>query len=288
MSAPLRLPIRVLVKGPSTVCWMSWMGGPRTDFIFPRVIEERFCAEGRPADVRAVTMPSLQAKTILADWQEEVLGFSPDVIALTYGQQEVIHLFLPRWLERHANSERARPRPLSRLYRARVLRPTWKLLTRLQARLDQRWPSSLRARSRRYVVATLEQYIGKVQRIGSPMVLVMEFLAPAQRQSDWFPGMAARLELMNAELRAMVERIDLPHVRWFTLTDLVNELYDGSVDLATPDGFHYTPELHRAIGNKMASVIAEWAETQPHLATPGADAESAAEQARTTTGRTTS
>lgn len=271
MPTPLRLPVRVLVKGPSTVCWMSWMGGPRTDFTFPRVIEERLLAEGRPADVRVVTMPSMQTRSILTTWQEEVLGFSPDVITLTFGQQETIHLFLPKWLERHANSQRARPRMLSRLYRERLLRPAWKALARLQAKLDERLPGDLLARRRKRVIADLEEYIRHVQRVGSPMVVLMEFLLPAKRQRDWFPGMAARVELINADIRAMVERIDLPQVRWFTLNDLVDELYDGSVDLATPDGFHYTPELHRAIGTKMAALISEWAETQPHLATPRAE-----------------
>ena len=49
---------------------------------------------------------------ILKTWQQEILGFSPDVIVLVYGYVETIHLFLPRWLERHANSWKAKPRRL--------------------------------------------------------------------------------------------------------------------------------------------------------------------------------
>ena len=65
MSSPLPLPIRVLVKGSSTVNWTSWSGGPRTDFIFPRVIEERLLADGRPCDVQTVTMMSGKTSKIL-------------------------------------------------------------------------------------------------------------------------------------------------------------------------------------------------------------------------------
>jgi hypothetical protein len=38
MSTPLPLPMRVLVKGASTVLWISGMGGPRKEFTFPRAL----------------------------------------------------------------------------------------------------------------------------------------------------------------------------------------------------------------------------------------------------------
>ena len=39
----------------------------------------------------------------------------------------------------------------------------------------------------------------------------------------------------------------------------------GDIDRATPDGFHYSVDMHRAIGTKLAGVIAEWADGQPHF-----------------------
>ena len=79
---------------------------------------------------------SEQTRNILGTWEEEVLGFSPDVIVLVYGHYETLHLILPRWLERHANSLKARPRRLESFYRRRILQRVWMLLARLQARLD--------------------------------------------------------------------------------------------------------------------------------------------------------
>ncbi len=268
MSTPLRLPIRVLIKGPSIVNWTSWMGGPRTDFTFPRVIEERFCAEGRPAMVEAITMTSEQAKKLTLTWQREVLGFSPDVIVLSYGQFESVHLFLPRWLERHANSLKARPRTISRIYRKSVVRPVWKVLAQIQAKLDARLKPTLRRSRVRTVPLDMEAYIKQVQKVASPMVIVMELIPPAERQRTWFPGMTARIEMMNEANRAMVERVNLPDVRYCTVNEILEERFGGDLEVATPDGFHYSPELHRAIGEKLAGIIADWAETQPHLATP--------------------
>jgi hypothetical protein len=260
-----RLPLRVLVKGASTVNWVSFMNGPREDFTFPRALEAELLRRGRPAEVRAITMTSEQTKTVLLTWQREVLGFSPDVIVLVYGHYETIHLFLPRWLERHANSLRSRPRPWTNLYRQRVLRPTWMLLARLQAKLDTVLDPTLRRNRPRHVAADLEAYITHVQKVGSPLVFVFELLPPAERYRSWFPGMARRIEVMNQALADLVRRVDRPNVRYFRVSELVAKHAEGDVNLATPDGFHYTPELHRQIGIALAHEIEEWASTQRHL-----------------------
>ena len=263
MPAP-PLPIRVLVKGASTVNWVSWMGGPRSDFTFPRAIEQYLAEGGRPSEVRAITMTSEQTSKILGTWQREILGFSPDVIVLVYGHYESVHLFLPRWLERHANSLKAKPRRLSMLYRKFVLRPSWMLLARLQAKLDSILNPTLRSGRPRKVAADLECYIGHVQKVGSPLVILFELLPPGERYRSWFPGMVPRIEAMNAAISDMVARVDLPNVRYFRVAELADKFAEGDVE-ATPDGFHYSPTLHREIGIALGQQIAEWADTQPHL-----------------------
>ncbi|MDT0202579.1 hypothetical protein [Nocardioides sp. AE5] len=260
-----KLPLRVLVKGASTVNWISPMGGPRTDFTFPRALEERLLADGQPCQVQTITMTSEQTSKILSTWQREVLGYSPDVIVLVYGHYETIHLFLPRWLERHANSLRARPRLWNRLYREKLLRPVWMALAQVQARLDRIVPT-IRANRPRHVVADLERYIGHVQQAGSPLVYCFELLPPTERFRSWFPGMAERIGIMNNAIADMVERIDLPHVRYFRVAPIADRVSGGDPELATPDGFHYSPDLHRAIGDALAEDIGAWAATQPHLA----------------------
>lgn len=258
------LPIRVLVKGASTVNWTSFMGGPRSDLAFSRVAEQHLLAAGRPAKVTTRSMPSEQASTLLGSWQEEVLGYSPDVIVLVYGHYETLHLFLPRWLERHANSMRARPRRIGTFYRTTVLRPLWKQLARLQAFADRVVPSTVRHRQRQ-VVADVGRYIEHVQQVASPLVLVFELLPPHGRAAGWFPGAGERMSVMNEALEQMVARIDRPDVRWFTVRDLVADRLGGAVALAQPDGFHYTPDMHRWVGEKLGATIDAWAEGQTHL-----------------------
>jgi hypothetical protein len=80
--------------------------------------------------------------------------------------------------------------------------------------------------------------------------------------------MSARIAVMNDALAAMVRRVDRPNVRYFKTSEMVNKYADGDVDVATPDGFHYSPYLHRQIGAALAREVLEWADTQPHLQLP--------------------
>lgn len=266
MSTSHSLPVRVLVKGASTANWVSWMGGPRDNFTFPRAIEARLLADGQPCTIQAITMTSERTKTILSTWQREVLDFSPDVIVLVYGHYESIHLFLPRWLERHAHSLKAKPRRASRVYRRLVVRPVWKALAQLQAKADSMLDPTLRRNRPRHVAADLERYIAHVQKVGSPLVYLFELLPPCARYQVWFPGMARRIDVMNETIEAMVGKIGKDNVRYFRVSDLVREHAGGDLALAAPDGFHYSPEMHRHIGNALALEIEDWASTQPHLA----------------------
>ena len=267
MPTSLPLPLRVLVKGSSLVNQVSWMGGPRTDFTFPRALEEQLLSDGRACDVRTITAMAEKTSPIHRTWQQEILGFSPDVIVLVYGYIETMHLFLPRWFERHANSWAAKPRRLGFIYRKTILRPTWKLLARLQMWLDRFVPTLRPGRPRR-VVADLEKYIAQVQTVASPLVILFELLPPVQKYRHWFPGMSARIAIMNEAMAATVARVDKPNVRFFRVNPLVDEYCGGDLDVATPDGSHFSPEMHRYIGTALAREIGDWAETQTHLARP--------------------
>lgn len=268
MPDPLPLPIRVLIKGPSSVNWTSFMSGPRTDFTFPRVIESELLAAGHPAEVRAFTVPSQLGRSALRTWEKEILGWSPDVIIMTYGQYESVHLFLPRWLERHANSLKARPGKVRQLYRTKVLRPFWMTLAHLQCWLDKRVDPNILSWRPRQLAADLRQFITQVQQVASPLVYVMEVPPPATRREVWFPGMAGRVEVANRLHREMVEGIGKDNVRFFRTNDLITKHVDGDLDRAIPDGFHFSPEMHRVVGRELAQEILEWASGQPHLQLP--------------------
>lgn len=266
MPEPLQLPIRVLVKGPSNVCWMSFPGGPRADFTFPRALEAELLEAGRPSTVRAITVPSEQAKATLRRWEAEVLGFSPDVIVLTYGHYESVHLFLPHWLERHANSLKARPGFFRERYREYVLRPVWTCLARQQARADRsRIAGRTKSVRARRTVRDIARFVENVQQVSSPLVIIFQVPPPAQRAERWFPGMRDRIAEYNRLAAEYVQRLDRPNVRFFRVTELIEQHAGGNLEAAIPDGFHWTPRMHAIIGGELAREIIKWADTQPHL-----------------------
>jgi lysophospholipase L1-like esterase len=261
---PNRLPLRVLVKGASTVVYTSWMSGPRTDFAWPRVVEAELLAAGFPAEVRCTAMPAELAKQTVRTWQAEVLTWSPDVVVLQYGHMETIHLFLPRWLERHVNSLHERPGVVRSFYRKRILRPSWMVLAKTQRALDKRLPADLLAYKPRRVVADLKQYLKHVCTVASPLVLVCEIPPTGAPYRDWFPGTTQRIATMNQHLEAMVAELANENIRWIPVNSITGAHLEPGQD-ATPDGGHFTPPLHRAVGEAIADVIVDWAEKQEHL-----------------------
>lgn len=267
MTASVSMPIRVLVKGASTAVYISDMGGPRTDFAFGRVLESELLRNGRPAEVRVNAVPSEQTKTVLRTWEREVLGWSPDVVILHYGHYECIHLLLPRWLERHANSNNWRHGRIRTFYRRKILRAVWISLAKLQSRLDGRINPQLFSWRPRRVAADLQRLIENIQTVGSPLVLVMGILPPARKWWSWMPGLRERTAVMNAALQAMTDGFAQPHIRFFRVSDVTDGRL-GEDEEPNPDGGHYSARVHRMIGEALAAEVMKWADTQPHLRLP--------------------
>jgi hypothetical protein len=259
------VPIRILIKGASEVVLLAEPGGPRTDFNFGRVIEAGLLASGRPAQVHVDAVPSAAARLDLHTWQQGAIAWSPDVVVLHYGHYESIHFFLPRWLERHANSWRWRPTRLNRMYRKRVLRPLWVSLAQLQKRVDHRFDSLAFRRRLQRVAVDVGAQIEHLRELGAPLVLVLEVVPPGAIWREWFPGLDERTAFMNAQLEQMVQRFDSPDVRFVRTTpELAARLDPG--EEATPDGGHYSARSHRIVGEVLTREIVTWAQRQPHLA----------------------
>jgi hypothetical protein len=274
MSERSTLPVRVLVKGASTVVWTSWMGGPRTDLAYPRVVEAELRAAGQAADVRVEALPSARTKDALKTWEQEVVPWSPDVVVLHYGHVETIHLLLPAWLEHYANSFSRRPGKLRDPYYRSIVKKVWLGLATGQQLVDRRVDPTIMSNRPRQVAADLERLITRIRTVASPLVLVPDLLPPGPPWASWFPGMGRRTEVMNTTLDALVARLDQRDVRRFRITDVVAGLdLDGD---PTPDGGHFSPTVHRAVGRALAQVILEWSAHQSHLQLPSVNGASVA------------
>ena len=262
-----RLPLRVLVKGSSTVVYASWMGGPRAEMTYPRVAEAEILGAGLPVEVRVTALPAERIRSALRRWHKEVLPWSPDVVVLHYGHADLIHLFLPRWLERHANTLGKKGGPIRSRYRKVVLRPLWIGLAKLQTFADRRLPHPLVTRRSRKVVADLEELIDRVRWAHRPLVLIPNLHPMGAQYRSWFPSIDERMERMNDLVAALVARLDEPDIRVFDVRrHVLDELAEGRDPV--PDGSHFTPAVHRAVGEALGREIAAWARVQDHLVLP--------------------
>jgi lysophospholipase L1-like esterase len=255
-------PLRVLVTGASTVLWTSWMSGPRTDYAFPRALEDELRLRGRAAEVRNVARLGVPVRELFCHWESDVLQWSPDVIVASIGHYETIHLLLPHWYERYSNRVDRRPGRLRTPWQAKVVRPAWKAAAIAQSKLDgSLLPADVRRARLQGVADHYAAYVALCQQVASPAQFVLEVLPPAPRQQAWFPGMVERVGLVNAALRATVQEIDLPHVQYVETSEIAQKLYGDDQTAATPDGFHFTPDLHREVGRALADRILDWADS---------------------------
>ncbi len=264
MSTPAPLPMRILVKGPSTVLLTSMMGGPRSDMVFARVLEQRLHAMGRPATVRNGGVTGWPTRQLFKTWDDEIAGWSPDIVVLQAGHMEIVHSILPRWLERGANTVNRRPGLIRHLYYRRFLRLIARGVLLIQKRTD-RPGHALNKRRLRRAVRDTKGYIKMTTQFASPLILLMEPNWASGAKGEWYRGMKGRADFLSGELKNMIDELDLPNVRFVEISDLMSQFDPGTAEQLWSDGIHFTPEFHRAIGEKLADIANEWAKGQSHL-----------------------
>jgi len=259
-------PIRILVRGSSTVSWIASVKPGRVSHAYPRALETVMHQRGWPTQVRVAAPLAKPSLHILRDADDDIFAWDPDVIILNTGHMENLHLLIPIPIARHVFTRTARPGRWRHLYRRRVLWPMYKVATRIQARLEPALGPWVFGRRRAAVLAHIEQYIHIAQRNGHPLIVIMGLVPPPEPPAE-FPGLASRLETLNEEFQALAERWGGSDVVWFDPSRVLAT--DGPPPVvAMGDGLHYTVEAHENVGKRLAEVVEAWADKQPHLVSP--------------------
>ena len=266
MPAPMQLPMRVLVKGASNVLLTSMMNGPRSDLPFPRVMERELLLGGRVAEVRNAGVLGMPIYEMIETWEEDVARWSPDVVVLAVGQYDILHALLPHWFERGANRFNRRPTLIKRLFfrkftrlAARVVLLTQRLLDRPSLKLDRR---------SRLAIRDLKEYIRITKYVGSPLIILLEIHPPTADKIGWFGGWGRRIAVFNDRMREIAESDETGTVRFVEMMDLAAQFDPGTPEHLWADGIHFNRDMHQVVGQRLAAVAEEWAQTQPHLAHP--------------------
>lgn len=261
VAEPTHAPIRVLVQGASTVIWVARRRGePVRGHAFPRILESALGAAGQPSTVETSVARAQPPTYSLRHWDKEVLAWAPDVVITHYGQADMLHLFVPWWLVRHAQRHRGVPGPLQDLYRRRVLPIAWRALMRFQRFLDGLIGARLFIFRPRRVARQVEELIRRSLDRTETLYLVLDVPVPSPHYQKWFPGMAQRARIMDKALAGVVTKIAHPDVRMFPVAELVrlHEEALGRPGAATPDGAHYSAAMHELIADALCAEILEW------------------------------
>ncbi len=263
MPTPHQLPLKVLFKGPSTLVWTSMMSGPRSDMVFPRVMEAELLAGGRSVDVWNAARNGWLTRDLFATWEEEISSWSPDVIIMTPVHMECIHALLPPWLERGANAVNRRPTLWSKLFYRKFLRGLARMVLHIQKRIDG--PGRFQGRVKRGLRDT-DGYLRITKQVGSPLVILLEVHTITRARKAWFPGFQARADLLNDGLRQLAERHE--NVEYMRVVDLMEQFDPGEPEDLWADGVHFSPPFHRVLGERLADRVEQWARTQSYLDQP--------------------
>lgn len=229
---------------------------------YPRVLEQQLLAKGRAAQVWNSALLGWPTRDLIKTWDEEVVAWSPDIVILAVGQYEALHIILPRWLERGANTVNRRSGLLRHLFYRRFLRLVARGVLLVQRQIDR--PRIKAKRRMHRVVADVDAYLKMTSQVGSPLILLLEINGPSAAKVNWFRGWPERIRVLNNNLRRLAA--ERRNVRFVEITDLMSQFDPGTREQLWSDGIHFAPEFHRAIGCKLADIAEEWAATQPHLA----------------------
>lgn len=262
-------PVRILVKGSSTVSWISLVEPGRVSHAYPRALETAMQQHGWSTQVRVMSPLAASSLRILRDADDEIFAWDPDVIVLNTGHMETLHMVIPRAFARHVFTRTARPGLWRRAYRRSVLWAVYASATRIQARIEPMVAPWVFRRRRNKVIAHVNRYIEIAKGNGHPLVIVMGLTPPVLRVPE-FPGLVARLDMMNEAFRALVEQRADPSIAWFDPSDALapDELPPEHV---IGDGMHFTAKAHEAVGKRLADLVEAWAMQQPHLISPQAE-----------------
>lgn len=258
-------PIRVLVKGNSSVLYVAPMSGPRTDLGYPRVLEHHLGVLGHEAAVDVAATVGERTWQGLRSWEAQVLQRSPDVVVLHYGLPEAGLLAMPRRFERYVNSYHHRPGRWRDPLRQKAVRPVYVLLARLQSKVDGLLGGPVVERRIRRMVADLDRLIDQIDRVQHPLVLLPLLVPATGMWAEWFPGVNHRIDATNAAFTALVEGLGKANVRTFDAHAAALAAGIEPGDDLTPDGGHYSAAAHRAVGEALAVEVAAWAAGVGHL-----------------------
>lgn len=249
-----RRPLSVVAFGNSVATLQLPGRTDRSEGTYLEVLADVLTGHGVP------TVPHLVSRWFsflveqVRDYEQTVRVHAPDVLVVQFGLNECQPWLLPIPVVRHLMIQNQAVTRTAKTYRRLVAPRLWAAVRGYRRRasglVGQRtWQTTPRRFGR-----TLEQFLRNVRREGRPLVLVLDLDAPDDRLEHFLPGMRGRHVVFQNVLKEAVAHLADPEVRLVRVSELTASLGDA----ALPDGMHYSPATHEAVGRMLAEEVLTW------------------------------
>lgn len=249
-----RRPLSIVAFANSVATLQMPARSDRADGTYVEVLADLLAAEGVPA------VPHLESRWFdflhraMREYESRVRAHAPDVVVVQFGLNEYQPWLAPVWLVRHLlvqNQAVIRP---AKAYRRYVAPRLWAALRGYRRRTAPLVGLHTWQTTPRRFGGHLARLIRNVRLEARPLVLVLDIDAPDHRLEHFLPGVGARHKVFQAAITRVVEQAADPEVRLVR----VSEITAARGPAARPDGMHYTPDTHRAVGEALAAEVIGW------------------------------
>jgi hypothetical protein len=246
---------RVLVVGNSMTTIVPGRTS-RLDGPYAETLELLLRTKGINAEVRNAGREYELINRGIHRYQEEERAWGPDVIVVNYGMAECQAPAIPRGVHNHFMTwEKGLSRPAN-AYRTRVAPLIWPKL-----RAYQRW--AMRRMGMRFWRMTPRRFGAELERLiflaryDHRLVLVLDVNPPGERLLHNRPGIDARRDVFQAVINDVVGKAAANDdgVKLISASTLCDEL---GIDVAIPDGYHWSPPAQRRVAEMLAAEILPW------------------------------
>ncbi len=249
-----RRPLSVVALGNSVATLQLPGRADRSEGTYVEVLADVLTGAGVP------TVPHLESRWFgflvdaARETEQRVRVHAPDVVVVQFGLNEYQPWLLPVPVIRHLMVQNQAATRTARAYRRHVSPPLWKLVRGYRRRAAplvgmRTWQTTPRRFGR-----TLEVLLRNTRREGRPLVLVLDLEPPGATLQHFLPGLAARHAVFQQLIADVVERLEDPDVRLVPVSQITAALGEG----ALPDGMHYSPATHEAVGHALAEEVLAW------------------------------
>jgi lysophospholipase L1-like esterase len=249
-----RRPLSLVAFGNSVASLIMPAREDRSQGTYLEVMADVLAAEGVPTVVHQESTWFEFLHRAMRDYERRVRSHAPDVVVVQFGLNEYQPWLLPVWAVRHLLVKNQAVTRTAKAYRRWAAPRLWRWV-----RQYRRWAApKVGLRTWQTTPRRFEGHLRRLLRSlhveGRPLVLVLDIDAPDARLEHFLPGMARRHAVFQELIERVVEEQQDPMVRLVRVSEITAALGPGAV----PDGMHYTPETHQAVGERLADEVVRW------------------------------